>query len=188
MEEKPNMKNKSVHRIALCALIAAVYAALTMALSFMSYGGVQFRIAEALCVLPYFFPFTSWGLFVGCLIANLISPVGILDIVFGSLTTLAACWCTAWFGKKNRERWGRCIGGALMPVVWNAVVIGLLLAVTAVDPAENSAPRWVFFLTFAGEVGFGELVVMFVLGLPLMRWLPKSRWYGDLSAALDNGR
>ena len=181
-------RKNSAAALAYGALTAAVYVVLTLVFEPISFGPVQFRIAEALCVLPYFFPFTSWGLFVGCLIANLISPVGILDIVFGSLTTLAACWCTAWFGKKNRERWGRCIGGALMPVVWNAVVIGLLLAFTAVDPAENSAPRWVFFLTFAGEVAFGELVVMFVLGLPLMRWLPKSRWYGELSAALDKGR
>ena len=66
------MKNKkSVHRMALSALVAAIYAALTRALGFMSYNGIQFRVAEALCVLPFFFPFTTWGLFVGCILANL---------------------------------------------------------------------------------------------------------------------
>ena len=53
-------------------LLAAVYAALTIGLGFMSYNAVQYRIAEALCILPFFFPFSAWGLFVGCFLANLI--------------------------------------------------------------------------------------------------------------------
>ena len=81
----------SVRRLAFSAIIAAVYAALTMALGFMSYAGIQYRVAEALCVLPFFFPQTTWGLFIGCVIANLLSPAGPLDIVFGSLATLLCC-------------------------------------------------------------------------------------------------
>ena len=60
-------------RLAAAAVVGAAYAALTMALAPISYGTVQFRISEVLCILPYFMPFTSWGLFAGCLIANLLT-------------------------------------------------------------------------------------------------------------------
>ena len=80
----------SVRKIAFSAALAAVYAALTMCTAFMSYGPIQFRLAEALNILPFFFPETVLGLFVGCIISNLISGYGIYDIVFGSLATLLA--------------------------------------------------------------------------------------------------
>ena len=58
-------KNNKTLYLAINALVAAIYAALTMALGFMSYAGIQYRVAEALCVLPFFFPGTVWGLFIG---------------------------------------------------------------------------------------------------------------------------
>jgi len=178
------MKNLSARRLALCAVLAAVYAALTIATAAFSYGTVQFRIAEALCVLPALFPFTAWGLFVGCILANLVSPGGILDVIFGALATLACCGCAAAIGKGGRSM-GHSIAVCLMPVAWNAVVIGAVLAVTAGVSPENSAPLWVFFLAYAAEVALGEAVVMFALGLPLLRFLPKSRWYPLLAEKLD---
>ena len=93
----------SVRKIAFSAVIAALYAAVTMALAFMSYGNIQFRVAEALCILPFFFPTTGWGLFVGCVISNIISSYGIIDMVFGSLATLLAVCVTAWLGTKKRD-------------------------------------------------------------------------------------
>lgn len=182
------MKNPSVRRLAVSAVIAAVYAALTMSTGFMSYGSVQFRIAEALGVLPFFFPVTTWGVFVGCLIANLLSPIGAADLVVGSLTTLAACLCVTALGRTTvpgeRPGWGRCVLTCLVPVVFNAVTVGALLAWYGLAEAY-SAPFWLLFLGNAASVGFGEAVVMFALGLPLMRWLPASRFYKTLAAALD---
>lgn len=172
------MKNRSVHRLAFSAVIAAGYAALTMATGFMSYGGVQFRIAEALCVLPFFFPYTAWGLFVGCLLANLISPAGALDVVFGSLATLGSCLCVVRLGKRG-QGWRQQIAACLMPVVLNAVVVGAVLTVTSAD-AANSAPLWLFFAVYAGEIALGEAAVLFALGLPLLRWLPRSSWMSRL--------
>ena len=169
------MKNLSVRRLVVCALLAAVYAALTVATGFMSYGNIQLRIAEALCVLPAIFPFTTWGLFVGCILANLVSPTGMLDVVFGSLATLAACCCIAVLG--NKRSMGRSIVICLMPVLWNGIALGAMFALTG----EYS---WVMFpmmfALFGGEVALGEAVVMFVLGLPLLRWLQR----GKLPAAL----
>ena len=177
------MKSLSVRRLTFAALIAAVYAALTMALGFISYGPVQFRIAEALCILPFFMPFTTWGLFVGCILANLLSPVGIMDVIFGSLATLGCCLCAAAIGRRwDGTGWGRCIAACLMPVVWNAVIIGLLLALFY---AEEGKAKIVLFFLYGAEVGVGELAVMFILGLPLMRWLMKAKFFPPLLAKLN---
>jgi len=67
------LKSWNTKRLAAAAVIAAAYAALTMAFAAISYESLQFRFSEALCVLPFFFPPATWGLFVGCIIANLIS-------------------------------------------------------------------------------------------------------------------
>ena len=178
------MKSLSPPRLTFAALIAAVYAALTIALGFISYGPIQFRVAEVLCILPFFLPFTTWGLFVGCLIANLMSPVGVLDVIFGSLATLGCCLCSAAIGRNwDGKSWGKCILSCLMPVVWNAVIIGLLLALFY---AEDGRAKIVLFFIYGAEVGFGELVVLFVLGLPLMRSRPKTKFFPELKAKLDN--
>ncbi len=177
------MKSLSVPRIAFAALIAAVYAVVTMLTASFAYGPIQFRIAEALCILPFFMPFTTWGLFVGCILSNVISPVGPLDMIFGSLATLGCCLCVAAIGKnRDGKSWGKCIAACLMPAIWNGVVIGALLALTA--GAEEGAKLTLFFL-YGAEVAACELVVMFVLGLPLMRWLPKSKFFPPLKAKLD---
>ena len=83
------------------AIIGALYAVLTMVLAPISYGPVQFRVSEVLCILPFFMPCTSWGLFIGCIVANLMSAAGLLDVVFGSLATLITCVCIAQCGKMG---------------------------------------------------------------------------------------
>ncbi len=175
-------KISSVRRLAFSALVAAVYAALTMALGFMSYNGIQFRVAEALCVLPFFFPFTTWGLFVGCVIANLLSPAGIPDIVFGSLATLLCCLFAAALGRKESpgsplRRFLVCLG----PVVSNALIVGAVLAFTIADPGMGFGTA---FALFGAQVAFGEAVIMFTLGLLLMRTLPEMKLFQMLKEKL----
>ena len=174
-------KTSSVRRMAFSAIIAAVYAALTMALGFISYNGIQFRVAEALCVLPFFFPSTAWGVFVGCFIANLISPAGILDIVFGSMSTLLCCLSIAALGRRGSRGWLRCLTVCLMPVVFNALIVGAVLAFTIADPGMGFGAAFVFF---GGQVALGEAVVMFTLGLVLMRSLPRMKLFAMLQEKL----
>ena len=81
-----NLKN--TYFLAYGAVIAAIYVALTMAFQPISFGPVQFRISEALCILPFFTPAAIPGLFVGCFLSNLFCGAAGLDIVFGSLATL----------------------------------------------------------------------------------------------------
>lgn len=88
------MRKFTTRDLTLAAVLAAVYAALTVTLPVPQYGAVQIRFAEALTVLPFLFPAATPGLFVGCIIANLFSPF-VLDVVFGSMATLLACLWTS---------------------------------------------------------------------------------------------
>lgn len=153
------MKRFSVRSIALSGVIAALYAALTLGFQAISYGPVQFRVSEALTLLPVVFPEAVPGLAVGCLISNLFNPMGatIYDVVFGTLATLLAAVLTQ---RIKGSIWLR----ALPPVVCNAVIIGLVLTY-----AYGVDLLWINMLT----VGIGQAVVCYVLGVPLVRLLEK---------------
>ena len=157
------MSKFSVRDLTLAAMLAAVYAVLTMALPIPQYGGVQIRFAEALTVLPFLFPAATPGLFVGCLIANLLSPYGLLDVVAGSAATLIACLWT----QSLRNRWL----APLPPVVCNAVIVGALLGYVG---AQEGGVFWTLFALNAFSVGLGEALVTYILGLPLLRWIEKA--------------
>ncbi len=172
----------TVRKIAFAAVIAAVYAALTIVLAPISYGPIQFRISEALCILPFFFPAATWGLFAGCVIANLYSAYGLIDIVCGSLATLIAALATMRLGKVNRESAAVKALACLPPVISNGIIIGIVLALS-ITP---EAPLLVSAATFGGQVALGELVVMYVIGFPLMLALPKMRVYKTLREMYDN--
>lgn len=106
--------SKKVRFLALSAVIAALYAVLTYVAAALNlaYGAVQFRFSEALTVLPVFTPAAIPGLALGCLIANLGSPLGIVDWVFGTGATLIAAVGTWIVGKvrvKECLSWRRCL-------------------------------------------------------------------------------
>ena len=164
-------------KMAIAAIVGAAYAALTMALAPISYGPIQMRVSEVLCILPFFMPCTTWGLFIGCMVSNLISAAGVWDVVFGSLATLGACLCIQALGQRgiNASSWPHIILAMLMPVVWNAFIVGGMLTWSLTD-----TPLFHFntqFWIFAGEVGLGELIVMFVLGIPFLKLLDHSKWF-----------
>lgn len=150
--------------ICLSAVIAALYAALTLVLAPISYGDWQCRVSEALTMLPMLMPQAIPGLFVGCVLANLLGPsAGITDIVFGSLATLIAAVGT-WYFRKNKWLAAAC------PVVSNGIIVGLVLSVCFNLP---------FFLT-ALQVAAGEALAVMV-GLILVKALQKV----DLDRFLD---
>jgi uncharacterized membrane protein len=163
-----------VRKIAFAGIVAAVYAALTLILAPISFGHVQFRIAEALTVLPFFFPITLPGIYVGVIIANLFSPYGILDVVAGSSATLLAGLCTMYIGKMSRDSVALKALACFPPVIFNALIIG---AVIAVSVAGGGAGFWPNFVAFGLWVGLGQLVVLYVIGFPLLLYLPKTHLY-----------
>jgi len=150
----------SAKQVSIAGLVGALYFVITITpgISAISYGQFQLRIAEALTVLPFLYPGTIAGLFVGCLLANLFGPFGIQDVVFGSLLTLAAAWLTFLTRKV-----GRPALAPLPPVVLNA------FGVSAYLHLFFGEPYWAFVLSIAG----GEIVACYGLGYPLLRYLLK---------------
>ena len=135
----------------------------------------QVRIAEALTVLPFIFPVTIPGLFIGCLISNILSPYGPIDMVFGSLATLIAAYLTS--KMPNRYLAG------LPPVIVNAVIVGGLITYSIAQ--EGAATVSTFFVT-AGQIGFGQIIACYVIGLPLlvvMEKYIKPRFFNNTSTA-----
>ena len=105
------------------ALIGALYAALTLAAAPISFGLMQVRVSEALCILPFFTSAAVPGLFIGCLVANLAGGAVLYDVVFGSLATLLAALLTRWFKKRGFSKWL----APLPAVVVNALIVGALM-------------------------------------------------------------
>lgn len=161
------MKTKlNIRQITFAALVGALYVTLCYFSNIFgcTFGVFQFRFAEALTVLPFLCPTAAWGLFAGCILANLLSPYGLPDLIFGSLATLVAGLLTARCGSKWLA--------PLPPVICNGLIVGALLAwsetgFTAAFPGT--------FAFNALSVGVAELVVCYVLGLPLLEVLSRSR-------------
>ena len=161
---------RNLLKMAVIAIVAAAYAALTIVLAPISYGPIQFRVSEALTALPFLMPCTVWGVFLGCILANLYTG-SVLDIVFGSLATLLAGLLTAWFGKKGSTVKNRLLG-CLMPVLFNAVIVGAVLTwgYQLQQFPDNALVSYGFN---ALTVGLGEAAVLVLIGYTLLRQLPK---------------
>lgn len=155
--------SKSPRYLATAGIVAALYAVMAYFSSIfgVAYGPIQCRFSEALCVLPFLMPAATPGLFIGCLVANLLSPYGALDIIFGSLATLlAAVWT-----QHIRLKWL----APLPPVICNAVIVGTVITVQQV----SSNLFWGTFLYNALTVGLGEALACYILGGLLLTYLPK---------------
>lgn len=152
-------------QIATAGIIAAVYAVMSLCSSVfgIAYGPIQCRFSEALTVLPFFLPEAIPGLFIGCLVTNLMSTVGPLDLIFGSLATLLAALWT----RRMPNKWL----APLPPVLCNAVIIGSMIAWYEVG---FTSAFWGMFAFNALTVGIGEAIACYVLGLLLLQVLSRT--------------
>ncbi len=140
------------------AIISAVYAVLTIALMPFSYGVMQIRVSEALTILPFFTPAAIPGLFIGCLVSNMVGPYGLLDMVCGSGATLIAA-IGSYLLRRNP------ILVPLPPVIANGVIIGAMLKYAYAVPLPLIACiLW---------VAAGELIACYGIGYPLLKYLKK---------------
>lgn len=137
------------------AVIAAIYVVITWIFGFMGYGPIQFRISEALTVLPYFTLSAIPGLFIGCLISNVLIGSHQLDIILGSLATLMAAFLSYKMPKRALV--------PLPPVIVNAIVVPIILNITM------NAPIPITIVT----VGLGQILACYGIGYPLMLVLEK---------------
>lgn len=165
-------------KLVYTALIAAIYAALTIFLAPISYGVIQIRLSEALTVLPFFSFYPVIGLFIGCIISNLFSPAGVLDIIFGSLATLISAFITYFIGK-SRLKFKKFIA-PLPAVIINGIMIGILLNLSIVkDPVTAAFTGFklnkALILSSMFTIGFEEIIPCYVLGLPLIYLINKNK-------------
>ena len=160
-----NQKSMSVKRLVRCAVVAALYVVLCLVLQPFSYGAVQVRVAEAFCLLPVFGTEYIIGVTLGCFLANLLGST-VIDVIFGTLATLMACLVT--YKLRNVRFKGLAIAASLPPVLFNAVIIGIEIAVMFPDPT-SSAPIWLACITNGISVGIGELISCTVLGVVLVK-------------------
>lgn len=163
------MRNKKVLFITQAALIAAIYVVLTYFVSAfnLASGAIQVRLSEALTILPFFTPAAIPGLWIGCLLANLLTGCAIYDVVFGSLATLLAAIGT-YLLRKHKFL---C---TLPPVISNMVIVPLVLRfgyglVFEYKGADLSIPF------YAVTVGAGEVISVCIVGSVLLNILNRYR-------------
>lgn len=157
------MKNKKALYITQAAMIAALYVVLTVFINAfnLASGAIQVRISEALCILPVFTPAAIPGLFIGCLLANLVTGAMIWDIIFGSLATLLGAIGTYYLRKTK-------FAFTLPPVIANMIVIPPVLML-----AYHVPDAWWFL---AITVGLGEVISVCILGFLLKKVLWNFRY------------
>ena len=148
------MQGQKTRLITESALISAVYVALVLLFKPISFGAIQFRIAEALCVLPFFSLSAVPGLALGCLLGNFFSGAAMPDVIFGTFATLLAAILS--YKLRTVSKWLVC----LPPILANAVIVPFVLQY-AYGVTDG------YFFLFA-TVGIGEILAVGVLGNVLL--------------------
>ena len=152
------MTNKT-KSIATTAIVAALYATVTLTLSFISYGPIQFRLAEVMTLLPLLNKKYILGLTLGCFLANVLGTLGVADIIFGTTATFISVYLVYLTGVYMKDKKGTIFIASLWPTAVNAIIIGIELKVFFGFP---------LFLSMI-QVGFGQFVVITIIGVPLFK-------------------
>ena len=159
------MKKSMSRDLVIAALTAALYAVMGYFGNIfgLTFGAIQIRFAEALTVLPFLFPATAPGLAIGCLLTNLLSPYGPIDVIFGTLATAIAAWLT-----MKMPKWYLA---AIPPILVNLIILPPIWSWTQVGGyTDGFWGAWAFnAFTFA----VGEIVACYGLGTLLLRVLRK---------------
>ena len=148
-------------RIVTTAAIAALYAATTLVIAPLSFGNYQFRISEVLVRLALFYPLYIGGLTLGCFIANMLGPNGIMDVIFGTIATFISVLAVYYTPKVIRNSKTALIIASLWPTIINGLIIGVMLSYLYALP---------LILTIF-QVALGEFVVVTILGVPFINFI-----------------
>lgn len=177
-------KSNRIHYVVQASIIASLYIVLTYAQGLLfpnsTSMAVQFRVSEALTILALFTPSAIPGLTIGCLLANFVALGALpLDMVFGSFASLLAVLLMYKF--RNIKLFNIPFLSLLMPAILNGIIIGLEIEIYFIPGGFNL----VSFLTQAGLVALGELGVCFILGIPLMLVLKRTKLATRLSKSIS---
>lgn len=150
-------------RLVRAAMVAAIYVVLCLVLAPFSYGAVQVRLAEMLCLLPVFGAEYIVAVTLGCFLANLLGST-LVDVVFGTAATLVACLVT--YAVRKVRVGGLAIPAAVPPIVSNAVIVGALELTFFLPGVTGTAALAAWN---ALTVGIGEVVSCGILGVALVK-------------------
>lgn len=148
--------DRNTKKLVIAAMIAGIYAALTIGLAPISYGALQFRISEILVLLAFINTKYIIPLTVGCFIANFLGPNGLLDIIFGTLATFLSCVAMSQTKKILNDNTFSFFIASLWPSIINGLIIGYML---------YKAYNLPLILSIV-QIIIGEFVVVTVIGLP----------------------
>lgn len=169
-------------KVVRAGVIAALYFVLTFFLSPISFGPVQVRISEALTLLPFIFPEAIFGVTLGCIIANLSSPFGVIDVVLGSFLTFVASVLTWLIGKYLKKK----MLAPLPPILLNAFGVAFYVVfLSQLSPLELEAIKgignfgasfsyifknfaWYPYFVGVVTIGLGESIATYGIGIPLL--------------------
>ncbi len=168
--------NKRLLFMTEAAMIASLYIVLTLLVQPIATGPIQFRVSEALMLLPALLPAAVPGLYLGCVLANVLLGLGWIDIVFGALATLLAGLLTRYMAGKfglrpdvapdlRRQELVRRPRLWILPlpsVVFNALIVGFYLPILM--PPESGA-FWTAMVISMAQLAISEAVVVFTLGV-----------------------
>lgn len=143
-------------KVTKTAIIASLYATLTLSLSFMSYATVQFRLSEIMILLAFINKEYILGLTIGCFFANLIGPFGVVDILFGTTATLISAYLVYATSKVLNKSKLSLIIASFFPTIINSILIGLELNIFFKVPLKLAMLN----------VAIGEFVVITIIGVP----------------------
>ena len=169
------MKKRSAKYIAQAAVIAAMYATLTILQNILLPGTasmmIQFRVAEVLTILALYTHAAIPGLTVGCVAANISSifALGPYDLIFGALASFFAA--LTMYALRNVRFFKLPVLAALMPALFNGLIVGFEISFFFNNNRSFNLPD---FLFVSACVAIGELAVLFILGLPLAYALEKT--------------
>jgi uncharacterized membrane protein len=167
-------KNSIAQRLCRAGAISALYVALTYAFMPFAFGPFQFRPAEALCLLPLFFPEAIPALYVGCMLSNLASPFLIYDVFIGSLATLLAALVTYLVGRLIKNTWLKIAIGGLAPILLNAFLIPLII-VFLCDGGVGYETQTIAYFSYVFSLFSTECVWVYALGTPLYFFIEKQK-------------
>ena len=161
------MKNFfTTKRLCRAGIIAALYVALTYAFAPFAFGPFQIRPAEALCILPAFFPEAIPALYIGCMLSNLASPYFVYDVFIGSLATLLAALGSYLVGRFLKKEPFRFLLCGFFPVLCNAVIIPFIIVFLCGGNIGYESVTIAYF-AYMGSLALTEAVWVYALGTPL---------------------
>ncbi|NLW40264.1 MAG: QueT transporter family protein [Tissierellia bacterium] len=158
------------NKLAKAGIVAALYVILTYALPTLAYGPIQFRLSEILTLLAYMDPFYIGPLTLGCAIANIASPFGIIDVIFGTLASFITLNCMS--RTKN----------IFLASIWPSVfsfIVGLEIWFLSETPVN-------FFLV-TGQIMLSQFIVVSIIGVPIFKLIERNNYLVSVIREWDMG-